>query len=288
MVLSEQIAAAQAICAQQPVAAVVPAEKLNIAAKRGWQAAGGELWSWPTTTAPLAIAWAGVNLIPVVPGQLAPSEQHQAIAYFAQKAKQWGQRCSSITGLAEPVQQLWQVLRLGWPDPHEVRYRQPLFVLDTPISPLAYSVPDEVLGRIKLGITRPDQLELLWPASIAMFTEEVGYSPLRFGQGAYQAHLKALIASRRSYCGIDNGRVIFKADIGAAAGGVAQLQGVWIAPDYRGQGLAKAALQQVISDIQTRVAPNVSLYVNLHNSRAIHLYQSLGFRQIGQFATVLF
>jgi predicted GNAT family acetyltransferase len=63
---------------------------------------------------------------------------------------------------------------------------------------------------------------------------------------------------------------------------------VWVAPEYRGRGLATAAMAAVTSDALRRVAPTVSLYVNNYNAAARRVYARCGFVQAGTFATVLF
>jgi len=274
------LAAALRICQQDPIANVIPAARIQVAADEGWQKAGGELWPWPNATNPIAFAWAGAALVPVIPAGLTRQHREAALRHFATHANAWGQRCSSITGPAADVLGLWRYLKPVWPEPFAIRYRQKLLAVTRPLTSAAKD--------LRVRLTQPDELPALLPASIAMFTAEVGYSPTRFGSAAYQAHIAALIAKQRSYCIIEQGQVIFKADVAAVAGGVAQLQGVWLAPHLRGQGLAKPALSAVIADVQVRHAPIISLLVNHQNSRAQHIYQSLGFQQAAEFTTVLF
>ena len=149
--------------------------------------------------------------------------------------------------------------------------------------------------------------ELVLPASVAMFAEEVGYDPTSAG-GAYTRHVNWLVAARRSYVVVDDGegrpplpggprRVAFKADVGALwnpvpgrADGVAQLTGVWTRQDLRGRGLASVALAAVIGAVRARhvgARGTVSLYVNDFNTAALGLYGRLGFERAGTFATVL-
>ena len=150
----------------------------------------------------------------------------------------------------------------------------------------ASQLSGEPAGYARLA-TSADLGELL-PAAAAMFTEEVGFDPIaRYGDG-YAARLRTLIAGQRCAIVTDvNGRVIFKADAGIVNLDAAQVQGVWLHPDYRGYGLAKpffAAAAQILQ----RHYPHLSLYVNDYNARALAMYRGTGWEQIGQFSTIIF
>ena len=158
--------------------------------------------------------------------------------------------------------------------------------LPAPLKPGESLLIGEPAGYARLA-TSADLGELL-PAAAAMFTEEVGFDPIaRYGDG-YAARLRTLIAGQRCAIVTDvNGRVIFKADAGIVNLDAAQVQGVWLHPDYRGYGLAKpffAAAAQILQ----RQYPHLSLYVNDYNARALAMYRGTGWEQIGQFSTIIF
>ena len=150
----------------------------------------------------------------------------------------------------------------------------------------ASQLSGEPAGYARLA-TSADLGELL-PAAAAMFTEEVGFDPVaRYGDG-YAARLRTLIAGQRSAIVTDvNGRVIFKADAGIVNLDAAQVQGVWLHPDYRGCGLAKPFFASAAQVLQRRY-PHLSLYVNDYNARALAMYRGTGWEQIGQFSTIIF
>ena len=150
----------------------------------------------------------------------------------------------------------------------------------------AVQLSGEAAGYARLA-TSADLGELL-PAAAAMFTEEVGFDPVaRYGDG-YAARLRTLIAGQRSTIVTDvNGRVIFKADAGIVNLDAAQVQGVWLHPDYRGCGLAKPFFAAAAQVLQRRY-PHLSLYVNDYNARALAMYRGTGWEQIGQFSTIIF
>jgi len=136
---------------------------------------------------------------------------------------------------------------------------------------------------------RSSDLDLLVPACIAMFTEEVGVSPVRGGAGhAYRARIAELVDSGRSFVRIVDGRVEFKAEVGAASPEACQVQGVWVAPELRGKGLSEPAMASVVQQARESISPVVSLYVNSYNHAAMKSYRAVGFRDYGHFATVLF
>lgn len=122
-----------------------------------------------------------------------------------------------------------------------------------------------------------------------MFTEEVGVSPLAGDGGLlYQARVAELVGAGRSFARIDDGKVIFKAEIGAATSHACQIQGVWVAPEFRGQGLSESGMAAVVRYALADVAPVVSLYVNDYNTPARASYRRVGFREVGAFMSVLF
>ena len=168
--------------------------------------------------------------------------------------------------------------------------------LPAPLKPVSFKPGESPAGAFQLSgepagyarlATSADLGELL-PAAAAMFTEEVGFDPVaRYGEG-YAARLRTLIAGQRSAIVTDvNGRVIFKADAGIVNLDAAQVQGVWLHPDYRGYGLAKPFFAAAAQILQRRY-PHLSLYVNDYNARALAMYRGTGWEQIGQFSTIIF
>jgi len=223
------------------------------------------------------MCWAGANLVPV-------QADADAVEAFAARARRSGRHCSSLVGPAEAVLDLWYRLEPYWGPAREVRDRQPLMALSGP--PLV--APDPRVRR-----SRIDELRVVVPACVAMFTEEVGYSPVTSDGGAlYQAQVTALVSSGRSFVRIDDGptgpAVAFKAELGSVTPDAVQVQGVWVDPRRRGEGLAAPGMAAVVEAVRRDVSPVVSLYVNGYNHRALRVYEKVGFRQVGTFATVLF
>jgi predicted GNAT family acetyltransferase len=200
---------------------------------------------------------------------------------FAERARRQGRRCSSIVGPAEPTAELWSLLEPGWGPAREVRPCQPLMTITKPSADIA---ADRRVRRV-----RRDEIELLMPACVAMFTEEVGVSPMAGDGGLlYRARVAELVTSGRAFARFEGGRVIFKAEIGAATDRACQIQGVWVAPDRRGQGLSETGMAAVVQHALSEVAPVVSLYVNDFNLPARAAYRRVGFREVGAFMSVLF
>jgi predicted GNAT family acetyltransferase len=175
---------------------------------------------------------------------------------------------------------MWDRLRPMWGPERTVRDNQPLLVVENPPAVAA----DPLVRQV-----RPDEIDLVFPASVAMYTEEVGVSPLGDDAGrGYRGRVAELVKAGRSYARIVDGTVVFKAELAVVTRHTAQVQGVWVDPSWRGRGFAIAGMAAVVRDALRRVAPTVSLYVNDYNTPARHVYRRLGFRQVGAFATVLF
>lgn len=268
------VPAALRVCEQVPVDSVLAAARIQTAADVGLRRAGGVLWGFERDDELVAVCWSGANLVPVVP----PGAE-DALPAFARLARGAQRRSSSIVGERSAVLGLWELLRHEWPAPREIRDDQPSLVIDS--EPLA--TPDPQVRR-----TRPEEYATVLPACIAMFTEEVGYSPASGPTGPYEMRVRHLVTQGRSFARFEDGKVLFKAEIGALAGGVAQVQGVWVDPARRGEGHAVAGMAAVVQQVRRTLAPTVSLYVNSFNAAALGAYRRVGFRQAGTYATILF
>ncbi|MFD6418899.1 GNAT family N-acetyltransferase [Streptomyces sp. NPDC060194] len=265
--------AALAILRREPVANAFVTTRVLAAGLDPWRL-GGEMWGWYAGGRLESLCYAGANLVPVCAGP-------DAVRAFADRARRNGRRCSSIVGPAESTARLWRLLEPAWGPARDVRAHQPLMVADRAPADLT---PDPLVRRV-----RKDEMEVIMPACVAMFTEEVGISPLAGDGGLlYQARVAELVSTGRSFARIEDGRVVFKAEIGAATPDACQIQGVWVAPEHRGRGLSETGMAAVLAHALADVAPLVSLYVNDYNAPARAAYRRVGFREVGAFMSVLF
>lgn len=234
---------------------------------------GGEMWGWFEGERLVSMCHVGANLVPV----LATPE---ACAAFAERARTRPPHSSTIVGPADAVRLIWQGIENHWPRPRDFRWDQPHLVIES--EPLV--APDPHVWR-----TGPDQVDLLYPACVAMYTEEVGVSPeIDGGRDLYRARVSQLVGRGWSFSRIEQGKVLFKAEVACASPDACQIQGVYVAPEVRGQGLGTSGMAAVVRFCLDQIAPAVSLYVNDHNTAARAAYARVGFEQTDTFATIMF
>ena len=214
----------------------------------------------------------GANLVPI-------NITYDVAAEFARHIRQYLRGAIPFTGQADQVLMLWEALRGYWPTPREIRQSQPLLALQ--------ERPLVAMDR-EVRYSRFTDLDALFPACVEMFTEEVGISPIAHGVAPYRTRVQDLVAQRHSFIRMHGNEVMFKTEVGAISAGVAQIQGVWMNPKFRGQGLAAPALAAVVNRVMDDIAPSVSLYVNDYNERALKTYRAIGFEQVDTFASILF
>ncbi|MCJ0904805.1 GNAT family N-acetyltransferase [Rhodococcus sp. ARC_M6] len=229
----------------------------------------GELWSRGGPTS--SLCFAGANLVPLR-GEL------DDIRAFADRACRIPRMCSSLVGRAELALPLWEMLELDWGSAREVRAEQPLMAVSEPLA----CAPNPSVRQV-----RSDELDIYLPAAVSMFIEEVGIDPrANDGGRGYRHRVASLIAAGRAWAHIEDGQVVFKAEVGSVSSRCGQIQGVWVNPEFRGQGYGITGTAAVAESIMAsgRIA---SLYVNSFNTIARSTYSRVGFRQVATFATVL-
>ena len=165
------------------------------------------------------------------------------------------------------------------PEPRQVRDPQPLMVVDR--STLVAHPP----ARVRRGTLR--DLDVITVAAAAMHREEMGVDPLTVDPVAWRNRMSSLINRGWSWVWVEDGQIIFKAELSAWTPDVVQIQGVYTNPFWRGQGVAAAGMTMICSELLATV-PMCSLYVNSYNTAALRLYARLGFRRCADFATYLY
>lgn len=267
----EDLPAVLRLLGQRPIENVFVGSRIRAA---GVAAAslGCPIWGYERDGELRSLCHAGANLVPV-------NADEDAVAAWVEFAGP-ERTCFSIIGPSETALDLWQRLsrRWGssWSRVREVRPRQPVMaIFDQPLV-----TPDPEVRRMGL-----EHWDSYYEAAVKMYTEEVGVSPVQGNPAGYRFYVRQLISSGRAFGLIQNGRVVFKADVGSVAGSVCQVQGVWLDPVLRGRGLAAPAMAKVVQLART-IAPTVSLYVNDYNKPARATYARVGFTDVGEFATI--
>lgn len=232
---------------------------------------GGNIWGYFENGELVSACHAASNLIPI---EATPV----AVEVFADHALRTGTACSSIVGLQDAVLGLWKLLEPAWGPARSPRLDQPFMTLDHDSG----ITPDPRVRRVVM-----DEFDTIYPACVAMFTEEVGLDPEAHSPMGYRARVAQLISQGWSFAIIEDDTVLFKAEIGAATRHGCQIQGVYVDPSLRGQGVAVSAMAAVVQQARSSISPDITLYVNHHNMAARRTYERVGFRQTATFATIL-
>ena len=234
---------------------------------------GGALWGYVNAGEIQSMLFVGANIVPV-------NTDASARGAFAQELIRAGRRSASLLGQQSEVLGIWEGMQTYWGKARVVRENQPFLMIDR---------QPEVPTDPRVRRVESDEIDVLFPACVNMFTQEVGVSPIsNGGELQYRRRIAEVISSGMAFAIIENSRVLFKVEVGFTTAEAAQIQGVWVDPTSRGQGLAVPALSAAIMQIREAFAPSVTLYVNDFNTPARKTYAQLGFEQHATFATVLF
>ncbi|MDZ5620777.1 GNAT family N-acetyltransferase [Nocardioides sp. HM23] len=234
---------------------------------------GGEMWGRFDGGRLVSACHVAANLVPV---QAGPEDA----AVFAERALARRRTASTIVGPQDAVRAFWDLVGESWGRPRDERWDQRHLVIDA---------EPQVAPDPAVRVTARTDLPALYPACVAMYTEEVGVSPeTGGGSELYRTRVLQLISRGWSFARFDRGELVFKAEVACATPDAAQIQGVWVPPHRRGEGLAVAGMAAVVSLVRDRISPAVSLYVNEWNAPARRAYERVGFQETTRFATVMF
>ena len=124
-------------------------------------------------------------------------------------------------------------------------------------------------------------------ASFASFAEEIGSLPVVSPDDDAYLDLWRRSADQGRIVGVWLGtRCIFRTEIRPVLGQTVELRGVWLDPEERGWGRARAYLQQVFAYVAEYFAPQVHVLVSRDNIHAVRLYEQVGMTPAGHLGRV--
>jgi len=199
----------------------------------------------------------------------------ETVEAFAQQARGL-QGAHVIVGDRVSVRQFWS------------RYAQagesPLLVQGEYLLEQKWPVPvREFVPGLRLA--KLDDLSQVASVHAQMAFEESHLNPLEVDRGGFLARLARRMEQSRVWVWIEEGRVIFKADIMSDTADVIYLEGVYVNPSERGKGYGLRCLSQLSRELLLR-ARSLCLLVNEQNQPAQTFYQRAGYKLHSHYETI--
>lgn len=206
---------------------------------------------------------------------LIETRTERAIRAFAAVA----QKCSEthmILGEQERIQDFWSFYEEGGQEMRLAR-RESLFELRWPVE-----VQGEALG---LRLATPAELDLVIPLQAQMAFDESGINPLQKDPEGFRQRCKRRIVQGRTWVVVEQGALLFKADVISDTSEVIYLEGVWVNEKVRGSGFGTRCMSQLSKEL-LRQSNAISLLADAKNKRAQAFYRKCGYRFISTYDTI--
>lgn len=188
------------------------------------------------------------------------------IPEFARMAQSFP-RIHMVLSELEIVEQFWRAYAPAG-QPLRRRCREVLFELN--------QVDENVEPVWELQPATPADLHQVAAVQAALAYQESGVSPLQKDRGGFLLRCQQRIERHRVWTLIRGGEVIFKADIISETPDVIYLEGIYVNPNYRNEGLGSRCLTQLGRRLLNR-AQFIVVLVNENRTNAHRFFQRVGF-----------
>lgn len=148
------------------------------------------------------------------------------------------------------------------------------------------SLPADARERIEgLRPATVAELELVMPVQAELAYVESGINPMQVDAEGFRQRCLRRIEQGRTWVVVENGLLVFKADVISKTPEVIYLEGIWLREDQRNKNLGK----RFMSELMRRLLENtksVCLLVNETNELAQTFYRKCGFNYRATYETI--
>lgn len=137
----------------------------------------------------------------------------------------------------------------------------------------------------KLRLATAEELEFVMPVQAKMALDESGVDPREVDPEGFRKRCLRRIEQGRTWVVIEDGKLIFKADVISETPEVVYVEGVWLREDQRSQGYGASGMSELSRNLLKR-AKSVCLLVNYKNSNAQAFYRRCGYQFRATYLTI--
>jgi len=156
---------------------------------------------------------------------------------------------------------------------------QPRLVCEELLFEISFPFPVQKCDR-EIRPAHMEELQEVAEAQAAIAFMECGVDPMTRDRVGFLKRVARRIEQGRIFVVFENGKMVFKADIIAETSDVVYLEGIYVAPSHRGQGVGSACLAKLSLQLLNRVQ-HISLLSNISFADAHRSYLKAGYRNTG-------
>ncbi len=134
-------------------------------------------------------------------------------------------------------------------------------------------------------LAKPEELEQIAQAHAEVAFIESGVDPMVKDREGFLKRCLKRIEKERTFVVFENGKLVFKADIVAETDNVIYLEGIYVSPEYRGQGVGSECLAKFSLDLLGRVE-HICLLSNVDFKNAHKSFAKAGFHNVDYCQTI--
>ena len=129
----------------------------------------------------------------------------------------------------------------------------------------------------EIRLAQADELLQIAEAQAEIAFMECGVDPMQKDRDGFLKRVARRVEQGRVFVVFENGKLIFKADIIAETSDVIYLEGIYVASEYRGQGVGSSCLAKLSLDLLGRVE-NICFLSNVEFTNAHQSYYTAGYK----------
>lgn len=200
---------------------------------------------------------------------LVEARSEQALRAFAAAAKKSATPIKLMMSDGRNIEDFWQHFSGGTSRPPRLICEERLFQINSPL-------PTARESGWKIRPAAEAELEVVAEAHAAVAFAESGVNPLETDREGFLRRALRRIALERTFVVFEGEKLVFKADIAAESEQVIYLEGIYVAPDFRGRGIGSECLSELSRMLLAR-ADHICLLSNVEFTAAHRSYLKAGF-----------